>query len=310
LILVTGASGLLGANFISTALQRGKTLVAVSHEHPLQLLGIEHVSANLVDRCKVNELVQSIQPAWIVHCAALTNVDWCQCHPKETWGVNVEISKHLATAARSIGARMVYVSTDSVFDGRVGNYNEADLPKPLNVYGESKLAGEKAVLEELQQSLIVRTNIYGWNAQDKASLAEWMFDRLEGGQCVPGFRDVIFTPILVNDLSEIILDMMEHRLRGVHHVAGSQPCSKYEFALQLASAFGLERELVQPQSLADSNLLAPRPKRTSLQTTKVSGALGRKMPDVQSGLQRFKALRDSGFVRKLKGFTAPNHGGN
>jgi len=308
LILVTGASGLLGANFITTAQQRQQSLVAVFHQHDFHLPGIECVSADLTDLNTI-ELVQSFQPAWIVHCAALTNVDWCQLHPEETWRVNVEMSRNLAIAARRAGAKMIYVSTDSVFDGRVGNYDEADLPKPLNVYAESKLAGEKAVLEELQRSLIVRTNIYGWNMQGKASLAEWVLQRLEAGQPVPGFRDVVFTPILVNELSEIILDMMERQLTGVHHVAGSQPCSKYEFALHLASAFGLDSQLVRSESVDDSTLLAPRPKKTSLQTTKVSGVLGRKMPDVQSGLKRFKLLRDSGFATQLKGLTGP-HGGN
>lgn len=301
---------MLGANFIATAQQLHESLVAVSHQHGFNLSGIEHVSADLTDHRKADELVQLFQPAWIVHCAALTNVDWCEAHPKEAQLVNVEMSRHLAAAARRVGARMVYISTESVFDGKVGNYSEADVPGPLNVYAKCKLAGEQAVLEEQEQSLIVRTNIYGWNMQQKSNLAEWALDRLEAGQPVPGFGDAIFTPILVNDLSEIILDMMKRQLSGLYHVAGSQPCSKYEFAVRLAKVFGLDSQLVHRESVANSNLRAPRPKITSLQTSKVSEALGRRMPDLQSGLKRFKALRDSGFVRQLKEFRGTHHGGN
>ena len=245
-------------------------------------------------------LLASFSPTWIVHCAALTNVDWCEDHPQETQHVNVSMSRNLAGAAQHVGAHLVYVSTDSVFDGTSGNYSETQTPSPRNAYGQSKLAGEHAVQEAGSDHLIVRTNIYGWNLQDKQSLAEWILHRLEAEEPVPGFFDVHFTPILVNDLSEIVLDMMEHKMQGVYHVVGAQTCSKYEFALQIAEMFGLDKSLISPVSLMESVLRAPRPKNTSLRTEKIRQELSRAMPDISSGLRRFKRLRDSGFVRTLK----------
>lgn len=303
MIVVTGASGLLGANFVRAAQSVYKDVVAVCHQHIFHMPGVQTVPTDLVDRNSVGRLFQHYLPRWVVHCAALTNVDWCEKHPEEAWRVNVEMSRALATAARHVGAGFVYISTDSVFDGKTGYYTERDIPSPVNVYGKSKLAGEKAVLEELGHSLIVRTNIYGWNLQKKLSLAEWVLDRLKSGQHVPGFYDVVFTPILANDLSKLILEMIESGLNGLYHVASSEVCTKYEFAIQVADVFGLKKESVQRRLIEESNLKAPRPRNTSLQTEKVRAAVGKAMPDVKTGLRRFRMLQDSGYVNKLKSST-------
>jgi dTDP-4-dehydrorhamnose reductase len=299
-ILITGASGLLGSNFLLAARQRSGNIVALYHSHPLKFPGVQTIKIDLTDRTTVKELIRNYQPEWIVHCAALTNVDWCETNRDETWRVNVEVPRQLAATAREVGSGLVYISTDSVFDGKIGNYSEEGLPKPLNVYAESKLTGEKAVQAELDGSLIVRTNIYGWNAQDKLSLAEWMIGRLETGQELPGFHDIVFTPILVNDLSEAVLDMMELKLKGVYHVAGSQACSKYEFAVQVSSVFGLNKDLIRPVAANSADLKALRPKDTSLRTDKISAILCRKMPDIEAGLRRFKSLRDSSMLKQLR----------
>lgn len=301
MILVTGASGLLGANLLWEV--RGRyDRVAVYYRHPIRLPGVVGVRADLTCSPEALELIEAYRPHWIVHCAALTNVDLCEEEPSEAHKVNVEMTEHLVSAARRTGARMLYISTDSVFDGVRGRYSEEDTPRPLNVYARTKLEGERVVRGNLDRSLVVRTNIYGWNAQNKDSLAEWLLGRLESGQQVPGFQDVFFTPILVNDLAKILLNMMDQALHGVYHVAGGERCSKFEFAQRLAEAFALEKTLVVPASLHTSHLRAPRPRDTSLVTEKVSRALGMRMPDVRQGLARFKALREDGFVSKLKAY--------
>ena len=300
MILVTGASGLLGATFVMTAQQRQKHLVGTFHEHPVHLPGVKTVRVNLTDPEIAGWLLQYFKPEWVVHCAGLTNVDWCEDNPEQTWQVNAEASRHLARACNRLGASLVYLSTDSVFTGIRGHYSEEESPGPVNVYGRSKLAGEQAVQSELEHSLIIRTNIYGWNQSAKLSLAEWILSHLESGQSVPGFFDVVFTPILVNDLSEILLDMMDRKLSGLYHVASSESSSKYEFALQLADVFGMEKQLIEPVSVAAAALRAPRPRNTSLATAKIHQVLGRRMPHVRSGLERFNALRNSGYVQQLK----------
>ena len=219
--------------------------------------------------------------------------------PGQAYKFNSEASRNLAAAAKDIGSGIVYISTDSVFDGNSRSSAERDRPNPTNVYAASKLAGETAVQEEAESSLVLRTNIYGWNVQEKQSLAEWVIDKLEAGQTVPGFADVVFSPILANDLSEVILDMIALRLRGVY-LGGSEACSKYEFARHVAEVFGFDTALVHPTEVAGSGLGAPRPLNTSLNTDKVSRALNRPMPNTKSGIHRFKELRDTGYVENLR----------
>ena len=129
-----------------------------------------------------------------MHCAAATNVDWCEDNPKQAEAINVQATADLAEIAAALNARFVYISTDSVFDGKRGDYAETDEPAPLNVYARSKLAGEQETLRLNAAAIVVRVSIYGWNAQKKESLAEWVLRRLEEGSDVPGFTDVFFTP--------------------------------------------------------------------------------------------------------------------
>jgi len=300
MIVVTGATGLLGMNFVKTALSHNRIVVGTCHKHVFDLPGVEMVQVDLRDGIMMENFIQYYRPQWVVHCAALTNVDWCEGHPTETWQVNVEMSHSLSAVCGQVGAKFVYISTDSVFDGEKGNYTEEDSPAPINRYAESKLAGEEVVLDELDHCMVIRTNIYGWNLQDKFSLAEWILSRLESDNGVPGFYDVVFTPILVNELSEVILKMMDLGLNGIYNVAAAQPCTKYEFALKIADIFDLKRDLIHPESIGKSKLQAARPRNTSLQTEKVSSALCRSMPDVEAGLKQFRKLQVSGYADELK----------
>lgn len=291
MILLTGASGLLGWSFLSAAHRRNQPIVGVFHQHPLPSSEAETVCVDLTDQTKVHELLNSLKPDWIVHCAAMTNVDLCEVEPDQATLLNTTVSRALAIEARKLGAGFVYTSTDSVFDGVRGNYSEQDIPNPINVYAQSKLAGERAVQDEYPDALIVRTNIYGWNVQRKLNLAEWILTELESQRSIQGFSDVIFNPLLVDDLSEIVLTMMERGMKGLYHVAGTGACSKYEFALALAEVFGRDGQLVRKASVDDAPLKAPRPRNTSLNQAKIERDLGMKMPDLLSGLQRFKSLR-------------------
>jgi len=303
MILVTGASGLLGANFILESRSRQVDVIAINHHHSVRIPGVKVVQADLTNPAIVDKVVSSFRPQWIVNCASITNVDWCEAHPKETRDIHVNASLYLANAARKVGAKLAYISTDSVFDGAKDSdyyYKEEDPCVPLNIYAATKLAGEQVVQENLPSSLIVRTNIYGWNLQNKQSLAEWMFNELMAQNQILCFHDVFFTPILANDLADILFEMIGQELAGVYHVTGSLACSKFEFALKLADIFHLNRDLIRAISINDSPLQAPRPKNTPLSTSKITSELGGHMPDVLSGINRFKLLREMGFASLIK----------
>jgi len=302
MILVTGSSGLLGANFVLTALQRQEEVNATFHRNVIKVPGVRDVELDITDPDSVERVIASLHPDWIVHCAAATGVDWCEDHPDACHQVNGNATGALASAARRQGIPMVYISTDSVYPGREGNYREDSAPRPVNAYGRSKLAGEAAVREALEEYLVIRTNIFGWNLQPKHSLAEWFLGELEAGKQVPGFTDVVFSPLLVNSLSEILLDLMDARVFGLFNIGSRDSCSKYDFGRMVAGTFGLDPGLVRPGSLGESPLRAPRPFNTTLDTGKISRTLNRSMPDVRSQVMRFRSLRDEGLPGKLRGY--------
>ena len=302
MILITGTSGLLGASLVTRAHDLGHEVAGLYYQHPLQIPGVKTFSADLKDGQSIRDLIADLRPKTIIHCAAATNVDWCEEHPQETERINVQVSVSLAEMARKAGARLVFISTDSVFDGKRGNYAETDEPAPLNTYACSKLRAEREILQQDTDALVVRVNIYGWNAQDKQSLAEWILSEMTAGKRVPGFTDVHFSPILANDLADVLLDMSGHELSGLYHVAGSERISKYEFARQVAETFGFDPGRIVPTPMAVAHLRAPRPSDVSLNTELISKTLGYAMPDVKSGLQKFKELNEQEFPQRLKSY--------
>jgi dTDP-4-dehydrorhamnose reductase len=302
MLLVTGASGLLGAALVAHAHDLGRQVVGLCHHHKLRMKNVPVHSVDLTSRTATRELIARLRPSSIVHCAAATNVDWCEDHPLETEEANVHASSFLAEVAAEMKCSLTYISTDSVFDGTRGNYSEDDQPSPLNVYAKSKLRGEQEVLRLHPSALVARVTIFGWNAQDKHSVGEWILQELCAGREVRGFTDVHFSPILTNDLAEVLLLMLDRQLTGIFHVVGSERISKYQFAKRLAIIFGFDAEQIVPAELAEATLRAARPLDVSLNTQKVGLALGRVLPNVDQGLRRFRALQQNGYPQQLKSY--------
>jgi dTDP-4-dehydrorhamnose reductase len=300
MLLVTGASGLLGAAVLQSAVAEGWDVVGLCHQHVLQDPAIPVATIDLTDESATRKLLCTLRPDAIVHCAAAANVDWCEDNPKLAEAINVCASAVLAETASELNASFMYISTDAVFDGKKGDYVESDEPAPQNVYAHSKLAGERETLRYHPSASIVRVNIYGWNAQNKQSLAEWILSQLEAGSDVPGFTDVFFSPILANQLAPILLTMLRQKQNGLYHVAGSERISKFEFARRVAGAFGFDPARVTPCLVRDMRLRAIRPLDVSLNTQKVQIALGRSLPDVNTGVSEFRELRDRQYPQQLK----------
>jgi len=290
---------MLGSNMALMARERNKVCAAYL-KHPIHIKGCEAVQVDLTRKADVMKNVAGLAPDIIVHTAALTNVDYCEDHHEEARLANATAAENVAEAARKAGSKLVHISTDSVFDGKRGMYAESDTTNPINYYAKTKLMAEKAVSRAMPDALIVRTSIYGWNAQDKASLAEWMIGTLEKGDELRGFSDVFFTPILVNNLSEAVFNACEKNIAGIYHITGSERCSKLDFARVVAGVFGLQKNKIKASTLQEAGLRAPRPKDTSLKIAKAQMELDAKLLNVEDGLIMMKKLRDSGFAAKLK----------
>lgn len=300
-VLITGVSGMLGAA-VALELAGNHSVVGCYNAAPVQHPSFDTFACNLSDGSALTRLTD-LNPDAIVHCAASTNVDWCESHPETARQTNVEGTRTVTRAAAATGARLIAISTDAVFAG-TGPFGELDQTNPLNVYARTKLEAEHVALSLGSQSLVIRTNIYGFNAQSKSSLAEWILDSLRAGTAINGFTDARFTPLLANDLAAAVRRLLEdssdggRTISGVLHLAGSEASSKYDFAVSIAREFGLDDSLVRPSTMAEAGLTAQRSPDLSLDCSRAL-ALGLDLPDVASGLSRFHDRERSGYPNVL-----------
>lgn len=286
-LLVTGASGLLGSAVVRVAAPRYE-VIATSRTRPDGPPGTASVALDLRDATALRELVTRCAPEAIIHCAAETRVDFCEDHPGDAAVVNTEVPGIVAAAAHRVGATVVFVSTDAVFDGRRGGYVEQDPVAPVSVYGRSKALGEQAVAAATTNHVIIRTNFYGWSATEKQGLAEWILSGLRTGCEVPGFTDVTFNPLFTNDAAAFLLTILEHEMRGVYHLGAADTITKFEFARRIAVLFGFDSARVVPATFDSAHLRAARPQRSWLDVAKIESALEQRMPSIDHGLHRFR----------------------
>jgi dTDP-4-dehydrorhamnose reductase len=185
-ILVTGASGLLGINMAIEAAKR-HTVFGTTYRQKIKSENFITIQTNLLLDGAVENLIDEVQPDWVINCAALAIVDACERDPNLARKFNVEFPGKLAAIVARGGARLIHISTDAVFDGQRGDYTEDDTPNPLSVYARTKLEGEWAVSEADPNAIVARVNLFGWSLTGKRSLAEWFYNNLRAGERNDGF---------------------------------------------------------------------------------------------------------------------------
>lgn len=297
-LLITGISGLLGSNIAAAARDRFETS-GIYFRHPFRMKGIKCFQKDLTKEKSFEEF-ENINPNFIIHCAALTDVDYCEEHPEEAYKINNRMSILVAEKAKKIDAYLIHISTDFVFNGTKRDYREENIPNPISVYGKTKLAAEQNIMSILSSACIIRTTIYGWNYQKKFSLAEWMIYKLKEKKKFPALRDVRFSPILVNDLAEILFMLEAKKYGGLIHIGSRESCSKFEFALSIAKIFGFDQNLVEPVNVDQLEFKAPRGRNNSLNVRKAEKILSVRLPSVEDGLRKMKKLQENGFINGLR----------
>ena len=301
-ILITGASGLLGLNLGLESAKEHNVFGQVN-SHPLQTKAFKVIKTDLLAPHAVQRLLEKTQPEWVIHCAAMANIDACEADPLQAREINTELPGKLAELVARGGARLLHVSTDAVFDGRCGGYSEEETPNPLSVYARTKLEGERSVAEANPNAIIARVNLYGWSISGTRSLGEFFVYNLQASRRVMGFTDVFFCPLLANDLANIFLRMLAAGLEGLYHVVSSECVSKYNFGVKIAQQFGLDEDLITPTSVSNGGLNAARALNLTLRTDKISQALKNRssdpLPNISAGLERFYTLYQQGYPQLL-----------
>ncbi len=290
-ILITGANGLLGQKITEIiAHESSHTLILTDlHESAFSPNGIEYFQMDITAKEHVKKNVRKYLPDIIINTAAYTNVDGCETERELSWRVNVDAVKNFIIASRTNDTKIIHISTDYVFDGKSGNYDENSKPNPLSYYGKSKLASENALIASGIRFIIVRSMIiYGTAIKVRPNFALWLIEMLEKGSPVRIVDDQFGMPTISDDLGWGILKLNDMDKNGIYHICGSEYLSRFEFAVKLANIFGFDENLIIPVKTSDLNQAAPRPMNSSFIQLKAQTELGIKPLNVTEGLVYLK----------------------
>lgn len=262
----------------------------------IRVEGCRTESLDLRREGSASALVRRLRPAAVIHAAALVDIDLCESEPALAMRINAGGTREIAEAAAETGARLIYFSTDMVFDGERGMYAEEDEPNPINHYGRTKLAGERHVMERCPGGVVARLAlVYGTGNKAHGSFLSWTLDRLEKGRPVNLFTDQYRTPTYVGDICRAVEIILERNdIAGLYHFAGPERLNRHEFGLRLAELFGFDRALLVPSRMSDLKELMPRPKDNSMLNRKAEKALGIRFMGVTDGLRAVAAERGAG----------------
>lgn len=264
-LLIIG-TGLLGSKLAN--ISDFKTF-GTYNKNPIKIKNCKLLKLDVVARDRTFKLIKQLNPDYIVHTAALTNVDYCETHKEEAYKINVEGTRNVVEASKEIGAKLIYISTDYVFDGEGGMYKEDDRTNPINYYGKSKLDGESVTVNTCDNYIIARISVlYGLNP--KLNFVTWALQELKDGNEIKIVNDQFNTPTLADNLAELILELIKNDATGIFHASGSERINRFDFVLKLAEVFDLKKKLIKPITSNELNWIAKRPKDSSLDVSKIS----------------------------------------
>lgn len=272
-ILVTGVSGFLGYRVAERLRAEGHACVGTFSTTPVQVPGVDCIPLHLEDAGPVRRLLRDLRPTAIIHSAAQTDAAKCQADPAASRLANVEGTASLLAAAAEFtpASRVVFVSTDLVFDGTLAPYGEDAPAKPLSVYASQKVEAEQGVLAHPGGVVLRAALLFGEPVGGRGGFLRWMIGTLVKGETLTLFEDEYRTPASTRDVADALARVatapeLRHRM---YHAGGPDRLSRLDMGRLVCQAMGLDSALLRPARLADSRFPAPRPADVSLQTARL-----------------------------------------
>lgn len=289
-ILITGSNGLLGQRLVAQCLQHGIDFFGVS-SGPNRNPACPAACYNALDLTRFEEVSSFMEKesfSHILHTAAITNVDACEKDPEQCYLINHKASAHLFAIANKKNIHFTLLSTDFVFDGKTGNYKEADIPNPLSVYGRSKWWAEQELLNANETNwAIARTIIVYGKGHDlnKSNIFSWLMQELSAGKEVSLITDQFRAPTWAEDLARGCLSIVMLQATGIFHLCGPETLSIYEIGIRVANYLGVSSHLIKPIDSKTLNQPAPRPPKTGFDLYKAKTLLGYKAHAIEQTLE-------------------------
>jgi dTDP-4-dehydrorhamnose reductase len=284
-ILVIGAKGMLGRDLVEVLRTSSRNDEVVAWD--LGDLDIREEQSTIAK-------IESIYPEIVINVAAFTNVDECESNEEKIFAINAEGMRHVALGALRCHAKVVYLSTDYVFDGsKKEPYLESDPPNPLNVYGRSKWKGEQYVQELVENSLIIRTQwLYGRYGNNFVTS---ILRQVREKRVLSIVNDQIGSPTYTKDLSKAISVLIQRDVKGIFHVANSDLCTWYTFGQAILKLTGIVGVKIIPISSKELGRPAPRPSYSALSTQKLKRETGMMLRPWSEALKDYLQSKDRPF---------------
>ncbi len=283
--LVTGSAGLVGSQLVKDLTKQNHTVYSCYH-NVIPECGIT-TKLDLTNPDDIKKTVNEISPDVIIHLAAMTGVDLCETEQDLAMTINAKATEILANESAKQKAFFVYVSTDYVFDGKVGMKKENDSPNPLGFYGKSKLAGETALNSLASGWCIARTSTPFGIHTTKKSFPLWIKENLESKKEIPVLIDQFTSPTYVPNLSKMLIEVATKQITGIIHLAGATRISRYDLAELVSDKLSLDKELLIPTKIDEMNWKAQRPRDSSLDVSLATEILNEKPLKIEQSLDQF-----------------------
>ncbi len=267
--LITGASGQLGSVVVRQLVADGQDVVALSHREPARVAGVTTTPIDVADAAAVREIVKKTAPSVVLHLAAMAKVGEAYEQADCAQRVNVEGTRAVTEAAHAAGARVVFTSTDMVFDGAAAPYDEFAAPRPLSQYGRTKLAAEPIVLGYARGLVVRPALMFGLPALPMPTTFGRQLAALRDGEPLRLFEDEFRTPVWLEDVARILRLLAEREAVGLVHLPGPQRLSRLDMGLAMAEARGYATESIVATRAAELDLPEPRPRDLSLDATRL-----------------------------------------
>jgi dTDP-4-dehydrorhamnose reductase len=287
-ILVTGSNGLLGQKLVELLEKDDAVqLIATAARPPaLPITKGEFHLLDITDAPNVDRIVDQVKPDVIINTAAMTQVDQCETQREACWKSNVSAVGNLVRASKRNNVHLIHVSTDFIFDGTQELLDETAIPSPVNYYGESKLAGEKVILESDISWAILRTVLVFGVTKDmsRSNIVLWVKKSLEQGKTIQVVNDQWRTPTLAEDLAMGCYLAAKKKAKGIFNISGKDYLSAYDIAIQTAEFFKLDKSLIKETDSNKFTQPARRPLRTGFIIDKARKELGYEPRSFEEGL--------------------------
>ncbi len=284
-LFITGGSGLLGSRF--RKFSKDYEVISTYNRNVEE----NAVKLDITNEKDVLDKITSINPDLVIHPAALTNVDYCEDHQKEADQINAQGTLNIVKACEEADAKLIYVSTDFVFDGEKGKYQENDKTNPISYYGLSKLKGEEFVINSNINYAIARVSVlYGWHKN--FNYVTWVINELNENNQINIVTDEFNSPTYAENAAEAILNIYSKDKDGIYHIAGDERINRFEFAKNIAQVFELDESLINPIKSSDLIRKAKRPMDSSLSVEKAKNDLDIKLLNTKEGLIEMKKVME------------------